>query len=868
MGDFSSWQCFTGRTYTDSNKNKITLNPSSAIPGRHEIIKAGTLPKNDPYGNFPVFCPYGGGNSVKLGNTGVGAEAEGLSYTFVVPASIDTFTFTFFYAVVFENPGHAIAEQPRFFVTAYDVLTGDLINCASYDYVSTGALPGFEVSPVNSGVLFKNWSPTSLQFAGLGGRTVRLEFKSADCTLGGHFGYAYVDVGSGCSNILATAPYCRETNSLILNAPYGFNTYTWYNHDYSAVVGNQQPITLRPPPATSGIFNVDVVPYAGYGCRDTFQAKVTPLPVPDTPAAADVVLCQFAFATALKATALPGNDLVWYGTDSTNAPGNRAPIPSTLVQGTFNYYVSQKVLFGCESFRKKITVTVVPTPKSSFTVNTKRQCENGNIFVFTSTATNLFNPVYYWDFGDGTNQSSPTDSVVTHSYNRNGNFNVKLRVVNNGVCFSEVITNVVVVPKPTASFNFPPVICQNQTTIQTTDKSSVPGNVATINRWWWNFDGSILQTQNPNTFIASQPGNLVVQLVVTTTEGCYSDTAKAIMPVHPQPVAAFTFSAPMCDNETIRLSDLSTVSQNFGQESVVKWNWQIANSATNLQNPSINLMAGVNTAKLISETTFGCKSTEVVNTFTVHPKPQIQLSISDSCVFRTINYNALDISNTVDKWFWNFGSGLKKDDAVIRKQFAVEGFNPLTVVGQTIVGCKDTIVRPFTIYDNKAVVGRDTIAAIDEPVQLNANGGSNNTYKWSPAIGLNNPLIEKPVATLDQDQLYKMDAITKEGCDAHDQILIRRFKGPELYIANAFTPNADGKNDLLKVFPVGIIKFHYLAVYNRNGELIFKTTDYNQGWNGVYKGMPLATQTFVVIAEATDYHGKRLFKKGTVTLFR
>ena len=92
--------------------------------------------------------------------------------------------------------------------------------------------------------MYKGWTPTSLQFAGMGGHQVRLEFRTADCTRMGHFGYAYMDIASACSNILATAPYCIETNSLILDAPFGFKNYTWYNLDFSSVVATGQSITI------------------------------------------------------------------------------------------------------------------------------------------------------------------------------------------------------------------------------------------------------------------------------------------------------------------------------------------------------------------------------------------------------------------------------------------------------------------------------------------------------------------------------------------------------------------------------------------------------------------------------------------------
>jgi len=50
------------------------------------------------------------------------------------------------------------------------------------------------------------------------------------------------------------------------------------------------------------------------------------------------------------------------------------------------------------------------------------------------------------------------------------------------------------------------------------------------------------------------------------------------------------------------------------------------------------------------------------------------------------------------------------------------------------------------------------------------------------------------------------------------------YKGGEIYVHSAFTPNGDGKNDVLKAIPVGIKKFLYFSIYNRWGQRIFFTT--------------------------------------------
>lgn len=867
-GDFSNWECFTGNASVSGDKNLISLTPSSPSQGRHEIITSTTKPRKDPYGNFPVFCPYGGNYSVKLGNENVGGEAEGLSYTFTVPSTIDTFTFTYYYAVVFQDPAHSLKEQPRFFVTAYDVATQEVINCASYDYVANGTLPGFQKSALDSGVLYKTWSPTSLQFAGMADRKVRLEFKTADCTLGGHFGYAYVDVGSGCSNILATAPYCKESNSLILNAPYGYKSYTWYNEDFTQIVGDQQSITFSPAPATSGVYNVDVVPYPGYGCRDTLYATVKPLPFPDLPSDTNFVFCQNTYAPRLDIPASPGNDIMWYVGDTLGIGTDLPPLPPTSKVGTLTYFASQKTLFGCESFRKKVEVHIVPMPVASLSCDDLRQCQNGNFFVFKNNSTNQSKTVFNWDFGDGVLLETKADTAVNHVYKKSGNFQVTLKVTNEGTCTSQQSVYVTVVPKPIASFSYPETVCEKQTVVTVIDQSSVPGGVSFINKWWWDFNGAILQTRNPSSFIPGGPIPLTIKLVATTNEGCISDTTLITMPVRSQPKADFSFSGSLCNNEIIQFKDLSSLPANAAGESIVKWSWKFVNYTSALQNPALSLDAGTQHAQLIAESNYGCKSNVADNEFTVHAKPTIALDINDSCVFRNIRYKALDLKNTVNTWHWDFGTGLKQGTSLITRSYTTEGYRPLTLIGQTIYGCKDTVIRPFTIYDNKAFAGRDTITAMGEPVQMNAKGGTNNTYLWSPAVGLNNSTIENPVATLDYDQVYQLDAVTKEGCDSHSKILIRRYKGPTLYIPTAFTPNNDGKNDVLHVFPVGIKAFHYMAVYSRQGELLFRTTSHSKGWDGRYKGAVLGTQTFVVVAEAIDYKGKPMLQKQTVTLIR
>jgi gliding motility-associated-like protein len=868
FGTLDGWDFFIGKTTVDSNRNKIDLSPTSPLPGRHELITTSSIGIKDKYGNFPVLCPYGGTSSVKLGNDLTSAEAEGLSYTFTVPNLVDTFSFTYYYAVVFQDPNHVEISQPRFFVTAYDVESGELINCASYDYIATGGIPGFKKSTYQTDVLYKEWSPVSIQFAGLANRKVRLEFKTADCTLGGHFGYAYIDVGSGCSNILATAPYCIESNSIILNAPYGFKTYTWYNEDFSQIIGHEQSLTLNPPPATTGSFHVDIVPYPGYGCRDTAIAYVLPRPVPRPPAPEPtVVFCQNQAADDFKTRPEPGNDLVWYKEETGGIGQFRSPAVYTGSPLDTTFWVSQKELFGCESERKPVIVKIRPSPKVSFTTKDQLQCLSNNNFIFNSTSDNLSNSNYLWDFGDG-NIDTVSGKTVNYKFGNYGNFTVKLTVINQQTCSQESVEFVSVGAKPVASFRSPPVICENQASVQLLDNSAVPGGGSSLNSWWWEIDKRIYNAQTPATFSTKGPGDLLVRLAVRSSIGCESDTILRVLPVRYMPIANFSYTSTLCNNEPVKFQDLSRMSA-ASPDLVSRWHWQLDQGFTiNTTNPVMHISSGMHNVKLVAESNMGCKSEAKDTSFFVHPKPFIELTINDSCVRRLVNYQATAQLQNVTKWLWNFGNGQYYAGDKHTRTYASEVSFPLTLIGQTNEGCKDTVFRQFRVFENHAYAGRDTIVANNEPVHLNAKGGTGVQYQWSPLTGLNNASAENPVATLDKDQLYKLYSISEQGCEAYSEIFIKRYAGPELYIPNAFTPDNDGKNDLLKVFPVGIRKFDYLAVYSRNGQLLYRTTDYSKGWNGIFNGKKLEGGTYVAVAQAQDYQGKAMMKKTTVILLR
>lgn len=183
---------------------------------------------------------------------------------------------------------------------------------------------------------------------------------------------------------------------------------------------------------------------------------------------------------------------------------------------------------------------------------------------------------------------------------------------------------------------------------------------------------------------------------------------------------------------------------------------------------------------------------------------------------------------------------------------------------------KDEVVITVT---RQAIVDapRDTVLPLGQSLTLFANdinGVGFTSWQWLPVNDLSNPLIASPIATPARDITYTITARTALGCVATDKIKIQVYKGPEIYVPNAFTPNRDFKNDVLKAFPVGIRNFNYFRIYDRWGALIFSTTNPDIGWDGRIKGTEQPSATYVWMAEGIDYTGKLVKRKGSVIIIR
>ncbi|MFA5541522.1 MAG: gliding motility-associated C-terminal domain-containing protein, partial [Bacteroidales bacterium] len=90
---------------------------------------------------------------------------------------------------------------------------------------------------------------------------------------------------------------------------------------------------------------------------------------------------------------------------------------------------------------------------------------------------------------------------------------------------------------------------------------------------------------------------------------------------------------------------------------------------------------------------------------------------------------------------------------------------------------------------------------------------------------------------------------------------------PNIFVANIFTPNGDGKNDILRV-EGDFIENIYFAIFDRWGEKVFETKDKNKGWDGKHRGKECIQGVYYYRLEVECEKGKTYFGSGDVTLVR
>jgi gliding motility-associated-like protein len=252
---------------------------------------------------------------------------------------------------------------------------------------------------------------------------------------------------------------------------------------------------------------------------------------------------------------------------------------------------------------------------------------------------------------------------------------------------------------------------------------------------------------------------------------------------------------------------------------------------------------------------------------------------SPGCIGDTIEFINKSLVKSATTYQWDFGDGATSTDKDPVHVYATGGTYNVMLILEDLATCNlaDTIVKSVYISDINnltltATADQYTIFK-GKSTTLHANPNSGYGFSWSPSGSLSNAASPNPIATPDTTTTYTLalsDPIVSR-CRITDTVTINVIEilceEPDIFIPNAFTPDGDGKNDLLFVRSNNIMEM-FFTIYNRWGEKVFVTKDQNEGWDGTYKGMKADPGVFVYYLEVTCVDDQKFFKKGNITLIR
>ena len=181
---------------------------------------------------------------------------------------------------------------------------------------------------------------------------------------------------------------------------------------------------------------------------------------------------------------------------------------------------------------------------------------------------------------------------------------------------------------------------------------------------------------------------------------------------------------------------------------------------------------------------------------------------------------------------------------------------------KTTRGCDSIVFYNIKLLKSPShlTTSPDTCMNGASSIQLRALEGYDD-YWW------NNILSDKSVYQIHTPGNYTVKVQNSCGSKTATIIVYDRCDFP-IYFPGAFTPNGDHLNDVLKIPALNKNKLRRLSIFNRWGQLVFKTTNPDDGWDGRLKGIAQPIGVYIYFLEMESLSGQRLDQKGTVVLIR
>ncbi|MFT5600549.1 MAG: gliding motility-associated-like protein [Flavobacteriales bacterium] len=483
---------------------------------------------------------------------------------------------------------------------------------------------------------------------------------------------------------------------------------------------------------------------------------------------------------------------------------------------------------------------------------------------FTNTSLSQANTSFLWDFGDNTTGTTENPS---HTYTSPGTYEITLIINDPATCnFGDTIQKEIIVLGDTA--------------YSLVDINICPGDIEQIGIAPQS-DPSITYTWTPTNDLSSDtisnpfanPG-ITTNYQLLISNGVCTDTVTQSVIVN-TPILNVGNDTTLCDNSQV----VTLTANSMGTSTNYQWsssNQFLDTLNSPITDNSITVSPNQTTTYFVEINNNGCYTNDSVMVDIASGQlilsPFEVICEGDSALITATNLSASE-TFTFD---WSPDSDILSGDgtdSIWVNPTSAQMFymNAISSIGCTI---EDSV---FIGVDNlpslaiSVTANPDTIYAGNFS-QLNALP-SGYSYIWTPSLSLNDNTLQSPTATPDFTTTYSVTISGSGGSNCLKEGEVTVFVKevvcgqPDVFVPNAFTPNSDGKNDVLRVRGNNI-EFTLFRVYDRWGELVFETNDQSIGWDGTFKEKDCDPAVFVYYLDGVCIDGEEFLMKGNVSLIR
>lgn len=455
-----------------------------------------------------------------------------------------------------------------------------------------------------------------------------------------------------------------------------------------------------------------------------------------------------------------------------------------------------------------------------------------------------------------------------------GTYPIQYLAVSNKGCRDSVTQPVTVWPSPIAKWGVSNPLCE-MNAIPFTDSSVA--SYSNIKQWKWDFGNGSTAVRTDNSMFSityASAQTYTAGLQVITDSGCVSTVNTQTIRINALPKPAFSLPKICLPDGRGQFNDQSTIAD--GSQALFSYRWNFDDPADPttavIKNPTHRYGAvGPYHVQLKVTSKDGCidSLTQTLNTVYPQPKAAFKASPAEVCIGDTIRFtdNGNGMTSAAVSWNWDLSGGISSTLQNPLKKFADSGiftisyyfFNGEGCVSDTAI--QQVVVNPYPVLklQSKIVVLEGGTITI-RPVYVY---GTNLQYLWTPATYLNNNRDSLPKTSPLADITYKLLLTGKGGCSVTDTTFIKVLLTVD--VPNAFSPNGDGINDTWKIKYLESYPGATVEVFDRYGQVVFKSQGYDKEWDGFYNGNPLPVATYYYVINPKN--GRKIIT-GSVTIIK